>query len=257
MAELHPTAIVDAGAELGENVTISPFAIIDGDVIIGDNTWIGPQVKVASGTRIGKNCQVHQGAVLGGTPQDFKFEFEETILKIGDHTIIREYCTLSRGTQDHWRTEVGSHCFLMAYVHVAHDCILGDHLILANAVNMAGHVQIHDYAGVGGLVPIHQFVRIGRHAFIGGGCRVPKDVPPYILAAGEPPRFAGINIVGLNRHGFGKEAKARLRKAYRILYRSNLNFSQAVTRIKEEFALEDEIKDVVDFVETSERGIVK
>ncbi len=257
MPVIHPTAIVDPRAELGENVEIGPYAVIEENVVIGDGTWIGPHVLVARGARIGRNCKIHKGAVLGTEPQDLKFEGEETTLEIGDNTVIREFCTLNRGTKDRWKTRIGSNCLLMAYVHVAHDCILGDNLILANAVNMGGHVVIGDYAGIGGMVPIHQFVRIGRHAFIGGGYRVPKDVPPFILAAGEPLRYAGVNRVGLRRRGFSSESIDRIRDVYRIIYQSNLNVSQALMRIKDEFPLEGEVKEVVEFIETSERGIVK
>ena len=257
MATIHATAVVDPKAELAGDVVIGPYAIVEENVVIGEGTEVGPHALVAYGSRIGKRCKIHKGAVVGTIPQDLKFAGEETTLEVGDGTVIREFCTLNRGTSDRWKTEVGSNCLLMAYVHVAHDCVIGNNVILANAVNMAGHVVIGDYVGIGGMVPIHQFVRIGRHAFVGGGYRVPKDVPPFILVAGEPLKFAGINRVGLRRRGFSSETIDLLRRVYKLIYRSDLNVSQAITRIKEEFPLEGVVKEVVDFIESSERGIVK
>ena len=257
MTDIHPTAVVDPEAELGEDVVIGPYSVVEANVVIGDGTQVGPHALIASGSRIGRKCSIHKGAVVGTIPQDLKFAGEETTLEIGDGTTIREFCTLNRGTKDRMKTTIGANCLLMAYVHVAHDCILGDNVILANAVNMAGHVVIGDYVGIGGMVPIHQFVRIGRYAFVGGGYRVPKDVPPFVLVAGEPLQFAGINRVGLRRRGFSSETIDQLRRVYRIIYRSNLNVSQAITRIREEFPVEGVIKEVVDFIESSERGIVR
>lgn len=257
MTEIHATALVDSDARIGDHVIISPFAIVEGDVVIGDHTWVGPHVLIASGARIGKGCKIHKGAVISTIPQDLKFKGEKTTLEIGDETVVREYCTLNRGTRERWVTKIGKNCLLMAYVHVAHDCILGDNVILANAVNMAGHVLIEDYAGIGGMTPVHQFVRIGRHAFIGGGFRVPKDIPPYILAAGEPLQFAGVNSVGLRRRGFSSEQIGKIQRVYKLMYRQNFNVSQALTRIKEEFPLKDEVKVIVDFFETSDRGVLK
>jgi UDP-N-acetylglucosamine acyltransferase len=253
---IHKTAIVDPKAELGKNVEISPFAIIEEDAVIGNGSWIGPNVFIANGTRIGKNCKVYQGAVLGTVPQDLKFEGEKTTLEIGDETVIREYCTLNRGTKDRLKTEVGTNCLLMAYVHVAHDCHLGNNVILANAINMAGHVTMEDFVGIGGMTPIHQFVRIGQHAYIGGGYRIPKDVPPFILAGREPLQFAGINSIGLKRRGFSSEQIQKIQRVYKIIYRNKLNVTQAITRIKEEYELEGEVKQIVDFYESSERGVL-
>ncbi len=257
MTDIHPTAVVHSGAELGNEVQISPFAVVENNVVIGDGTTVGPHALIASGSRIGKQCKIHNGAVVGTIPQDLKFSGEETTLEIGDNTVVREFCTLNRGTKDRWKTTIGSNCLLMAYVHVAHDCQIGNNVILANAVNMAGHVEIQDFVGIGGMVPIHQFVRIGRYAFVGGGFRVPKDVPPFILVAGDPMKYMGVNRVGLRRRGFSSETIDELRRVYKIIYRSDLNVSQALTRIKEEFPLEGVVKEVVDFIESSERGIVK
>jgi len=255
--KIDQRAVVSPEAELGEGVSVGPFTIIEDDVVVGPGTQIASGIVIASGTRIGEECQIHHGAVLGTLPQDYKFKGEDTILEIGDRTVVREYCTLNRGTADRGKTLVGNDCFLMAYVHVAHDCWIGNEVILANAVNMAGHVTIEDFAGVGGIVPIHQFVRVGRYAFIGGGYRVPKDVPPYILAAGEPLRFAGVNVIGLRRRGFDSETLLQLRQAYKYIYKSNLNVSQAVKKIEEEMNPIPEVKEVIDFIKRSERGIIK
>jgi UDP-N-acetylglucosamine acyltransferase len=253
---LDPTARVNSKAELGEGVSIGPFSVVEEDVIIGDGTTVASNVFIGSGARIGKNCRIYHGAAVSSVPQDLKFAGEKTELEIGDRTVVREFATLSRGTQDRRKTLVGADCLLMAYSHVAHDCLIGDHVILANSVNMGGHVTIEDYVIVGGMVPIHQFVRIGRHAMVGGGFRVTKDVPPYILAGQEPLSFEGINIVGLRRRRFSQEAITSIEKAYSYIYKSNLNVSQAIEKIREESFLTDEVKHIVEFIEKSERGIV-
>jgi UDP-N-acetylglucosamine acyltransferase len=194
--------------------------------------------------------------VLGSIPQDLKFAGEETTLEIGERTMIREFATLNRGTKDHWKTVVGSDCLLMAYSHVAHDCAVGNHCILANAVNLAGHVVIEEWASIGGMTPVHQFARVGQHSFVGGGCRVVKDVPPYILAMGEPLKFGGLNSVGLSRRGFSEETMTALKRVYKLLYKSKLNVSQAVARIREECEMTPEVLNVLAFIEKSERGII-
>jgi len=257
LPEIHPTAVVSPKAELGEGVSVGPFAIVEEGTRIGDGTTIGPHALIAKGTTLGRDCQVHYSAVVGTIPQDMKFSGEETALEVGDRTIIREFATLNRGTTDRWRTVVGSDCLIMAYAHVAHDCMLGNHVIMANCASLAGHVVIEDYAILGGLVAVHQWVRIGQHSFIGGGYRVPKDVPPFVRAAGEPLRPAGLNSVGLRRRGFSPETMRVLKKAYRILFRSGLNTTQAIERIGEEVELIPEIRTLVEFIESSERGIIK
>ncbi len=257
MVQIDEHAIVDPTAELGENVTIGPFAVVEAGVVIGDNSSVASAVQIARGTKIGRNVRIFSGAVLGTDPQDLKFEGEETFLEIGDDTIIREYATLNRGTKESWVTRVGKECLIMAYTHVAHDCHLGDHVILANAVNLAGHVTIEDWASLGGMVPVHQFVRIGAHAFVGGGYRVVKDVPPYVLVMGEPLQFGGINLIGLRRRGFTPEQLTAIRRAYRIIYQSKLNVSQALVRIREEMELTEEVRRILDFIEKSDRGIVR
>ena len=253
---IHPSAIVSPKAKLGENVAVGPFTIIEDDVQINDGTTIASGVFLANGTRLGRECRVHHGAILGTIPQDLKFRGEMTTLEVGDHTVIREYVTLNRGTHERWKTTIGSHCFFMAYVHTAHDCAVGNHVILANAVNMGGHVIIEDHAVVGGIVAIHQFSHIGRHSMIGGGFRVTKDVPPYVLAGQEPLAYNGLNVVGLRRRNFPHETIQTLEKAYQLIYYSQLNVSQALERIKKELPQTEEIKHVVDFIEKSKRGII-
>ncbi|HEX9974475.1 MAG TPA: acyl-ACP--UDP-N-acetylglucosamine O-acyltransferase [bacterium] len=257
MTTIHPTAIVDPGALLGENVSVGPFSIINNDVIIGDHSTIASHVFIQSGTRIGKKCKVFSGAVLGTDPQDLKYAGEKTTLEIGDETTMREFCTLNRGSSHRKKTVIGKRCLIMAYVHVAHDCVIGDNVILANAVNMAGHVTIEEFVSIGGLTPIHQFVKIGRHAFVGGGLRVSQDIPPYILAAGEPIQYAGINKIGLSRRGFSSQTIAQIKNAYKLIYRSGLNTTQAIQQIEDTMELIHEVKYIVDFIKTSERGIIK
>lgn len=253
---IHPTAVVDETAELGEGVAIGPFTVVGPGVVIGDRTRIGSNVLIERDTMIGSECVLYHGAVLGTDPQDLKFEGETARLYVGDRTVIREYATLNRGTRARGRTQVGADCFLMAYVHVAHDCVIGDHVILSNAVNMAGHVEIEDWAIVGGVTAIHQFVRVGTYAFVGGASRVAKDIPPYVRAAGSPCELAGLNSVGLQRRGFGEELRRELKRAYKLFFHSQLNVSQALKRARTELADLPEIRHFLDFIEKSERGIV-
>ncbi len=252
---IHGTAVIASGAQLGDSVAVGPFAVIEDNVYIGDGCEIGPHTLIASGARLGKNVKVHNGAVVGTVPQDLKFGGEETQLVVGDNTVIREFATLNRGTHHRGETRVGANCLLMAYSHVAHDCILGDNVIMSNSVNLAGHVEIGEYATLGGLVPVHQFVKIGAHAMIGGACRVPMDILPYSLYGGQPPIVMGINQIGLKRRGFAPETLAALEKTFRIIFRSKLNTTQAVERIKAEMELIPEVQLVLDFIANSERGI--
>lgn len=253
---IDPHAIVSPKAQLGANVSVGPHSIIEDDVIIGDGTWIGSGVLVSNGARIGKECKIHHGAAVAGPPQDLKYKGEPTVLEVGDRTVVREFATLNRGTVESGKSVVGSDCLLMAYTHVAHDCRIGNHVILANCSPLGGHVSLGDWVIVGGLTPIHQFVHIGAHAMIGGGFRVTKDVPPFILAGSDPLSFEGLNLVGLRRRGFSREAIDLLDRCYRLLYRSHLNVSQAVARIREEVRLVPEVQAVLDFVTSSKRGIV-
>lgn len=254
---IHNTAFVHSGAEIGANVKIGPFSIIENDVVIEDGCSIGSNVLIASGSRIGENCNIFHGAVLGTVPQDLKFGGEKTYLEVGNNTTVREYATLNRGTTDHWKTVVGSDCLIMAYAHVAHDCTIGNNVIIANAVNMAGHVTIQNNVGIGGMTAIHQFVHIGEYCFIGGGYRVSKDVPPYILAMGEPLKFGGLNSVGLKRKGFTEDQLSAIKNAYKIIYRQNLNLQDAVKKLKEISKSNAEVQNIVEFVENADRGIIR
>ena len=253
---LDSHAVISPKAQLGENVSIGPFTIVEHDVIIGDGTRIASHALIANGTRLGKECVIHHGAVLGTIPQDLKFHGEITTLEVGDHTIIREYTTLNRGTHEKNKTTVGSHCFLMAYSHIAHDCSIGNHVILANTVNMGGHVQIEENAVIGGIVAIHQYSHIGRHAMIGGGFRVTKDVPPYVLAGSEPLSFNGLNIIGMKRRNFNQKTIDIIEAAYKFIYSSSLNVSQALEKIQGELPITDEIKHIIEFIQKSKRGII-
>lgn len=254
---IHSTAIVDGSAELGAGVEIGPYSIIAKEVVLGDGCQVASHVLVDEGTVLGKNCKIHHGAVLGTIPQDLKYEGEKTILRMGDNNIVREYATLNRGTKQRGETTIGSGCLFMAYSHVAHDCIIGDNVILANCVNFAGHIKVGDYAIIGGLVPVHQFVHIGEHAMIGGGYRVPKDVCPYALVAGNPLRTTGLNLVGLKRRGFSPETLSALKKAFKLLFFSKLNTTQALQAIEREVERIPEVEKLVAFVRNSERGITK
>jgi len=255
--DIHATALVSSKADIGRNIKIGPFAIIEDDVVIGDDCEIASNAVIANGTRLGNKCRVFHSAVLGTIPQDLKFGGEKTTLEIGHGTTIREFATLNRGTKDRLKTFVGNNCLLMAYSHIAHDCILGNNVVIANAVNMAGHVIIEDYAGVGGMSPIHQFVHIGKHSFIGGGLRVHKDVPPFILAMGEPLRYGGLNKVGLKRRGFSDEVLSLIRETYRILYQTNLTINDALKKIEDEVEMITEVREILSFIRESERGVIR
>jgi UDP-N-acetylglucosamine acyltransferase len=254
--QIHKSAIIHPEAKIADNVSIGPFTVVEQNVIIGEGTQIASSALIASGTRIGTGCKISHGAVLGTLPQDLKFGDEETTLEIGNGTTIREYCTLNRGTKAHMKTVVGSNCFVMAYVHVAHDCTVGNNVILVNAVNMAGHVDIEDFAIIGGLTPIHQFVRIGQHAMVGGGLRAGKDVPPYIIGGNDPMSFGGTNIIGLKRRGFSPEAIANIEITYHYLYEIGLNVTQAVQKIKAELTQTPEVITILEFIAKSKRGII-
>ena len=256
MLDIHATAIVHPHAQLGQDVTVGPYSIVGPDVVVGDGTWIGAHVVLEGRTTLGKRNRIFHGAALGGAPQDLKFRGETTFLRIGDESTIREYATLNLACIEGESTLVGDRCLLMAYVHIAHNCRVGSGVILANAVNLAGHVEVQDFATIGGITPVHQFVRIGTYAFVGGGSRVPKDIPPYVKAAGNPLELVGINSIGLERHGFDEDRRMALKRAYRILFRSGLNVSQGLARLKTECDPQDEdLQILIRFIETSERGI--
>ena len=257
MPNIHPTAIVDPHAELADDVEVGPYSIIEENVEIGPGTRVHSHVLIAKGARIGRNCVIHHSAAVSTNPQDLKFKGESTLLQIGDHTVIREFCDLNRGTAETGRTVIGENVFLMAYTHVAHDCVVGDHVIMANGVQLAGHVTLEEYVIVGGLTPIHQFCTVGAHAFIGGRCRVSQDIPPYILAAGDPLGYKGLNVVGLKRRGFDQSTIGALHTCYRLFYQSKLNRKQALEAIRSEVPGIPEVESVIRFIERSERGIIR
>jgi UDP-N-acetylglucosamine acyltransferase len=253
--DIHKTAIVHEGAQLGENVSIGPYSVIGPDVAVGDGTSIGSSVLLDGFTTIGSRNTIFHGAALGSPPQDLKYSGARSYVRIGDDNTIREFATINSATNEGDATTVGNGCLLMAYSHVAHDCVIGDNVILANAVNLAGHVTVHEYAILGGMVPVHQFVRIGAHAFIGGGSRVAKDVLPFVKVAGSPLKVSGLNTVGLKRRGFEDHQIERIKAAYRLIYRSGLNLTQAIERMEIEIEPSPEIEILLDFIRDSQRGI--
>ena len=255
-ATIHPTAVVEPDVIIGKGAVIGPHCFIQSGAEIGPECRLASSVWISGFVRLGARNEVHHGTALGGEPQDLKFGGEETFLNIGDDNVIREFVTMNRGTSASGKTVVGSGNLIMAYVHVAHDCRLGDNLVLANAVNMAGHVTIENSAILGGLVPIHQFCRIGAHSMVGTGARIVQDVPPYSLVGADPTRIAGINRIGLKRRRFSAESISALKRAFRYIYRSGLNLSVARERIAEEYSGVEEIRELLEFIEKSERGII-
>ncbi len=251
LSYIHPSA------KIGANVKIEPFSTIYENVEIGDNTWIGPNVTVFPGARIGKNCQIFPGAVISAIPQDLKFKGEDTTTEIGDNTTIRECVTINRGTTDKMKTVVGSNCLLMAYVHVAHDCTIGNNVIIANSVNLAGHVEIEDWTILEGLVAVQQFVKMGAHTFITGGSLVRKNVPPFTKAAREPLQYIGINSVGLRRRGFTNERILEIEDIYRTLYVKGHNVTNALAIIEQEAPASPEKEQILSFIRGSKDGIMR
>lgn len=252
-----PNANVHPEAQIGNDVIIEPFSTVQKDVVIESGCWIGPNVTIMDGARIGKNCKIFPGAVISGIPQDLKFKGERTTTEIGENTTIRECVTINRGTIDKFKTVVGSNCLIMAYAHLGHDCIVGNYCILGNTVQLAGHVLIDDYAIFGGACAVQQFSKIGAHAYIGGGSLVRKDIPPFTKAAREPLAYAGINTVGLRRRGFTNEKISEIQEIYRYIFLKGLNNSKAVDLIEKEMAATTERDYILDFIRTSERGIMK
>ncbi len=253
MAAIDKTAIVSPKAELGENVTVGPFVVIEDDVQIGDNTDIGPHSVIYNGARIGKNVKIYQGASISNDGQDLKYKGEEAHFYVGDNTIIREFVTLNKGTTDRRYSKVGENCLLMAYSHVAHDCVIGDNCILANLVQVGGHSTIEDWVIVGGDTSVHQFSKIGKHAMVAGGYRIIADIPPFVLAGGEPLRFAGVNIVGLRRRGFSNDEITTIKSAYMDLYKSGRNLSDAKKFIAEKYAGNTHVEYILEFLEKISR----
>lgn len=254
---ISPLASIHPDARIGAEVEIGPFTTISADVEIGEGSWIGPNVTIMDGARIGSNCRIFPGAVISAIPQDLKFQGERTTVEIGDRSTIRECVTINRGTKAYGKTVIGKDCLIMAYVHIAHDCILGNHVILVNSVALAGHVEIGDYGIISGLSAVHQFVKIGAHVMIGGGAMVRKDVPPFITAAGEPLAYAGVNSVGLKRRNFAQEDIHEIQTLYRTMYQSGMNISQAVNQIKETHPNRPLADSILSFIEQSDRGLIR
>lgn len=254
-ARIHPTALVDASAQLGDEVDVGPWAIIGPRCTIGNGTQIAARATLERNVRLGERVQIGIGAILGGDPQDLKYRGEETWVDIGDDTSVREYATINRGTAHSITTSVGRHCFLMSYVHLAHDCHIGDNVIISNGTQLAGHVTVEDKATISGLCAVHQFARIGRHSFIGGCSRVAQDVPPFVRAVGNPIKLFGLNSVGLRRTGFEEDVVRELKRAYRLCFRSDLNLGQGVEKARAELTMLPEVRHFLDFIEASQRGV--
>ncbi len=250
-------AYVHPDAKLGKGVTVEPFAYIAGDVTIGDDCWIGPHAVILDGARIGKGCRIHSGAVIAGQPQDLKFKGEYTTAEIGDYNDIRECATVSRGTAAKGKTVIGSHNLIMAYAHVAHDCIVGSHCVIVNAVSLAGEVEVDDWAIIGGHSAVHQFVRIGAHAMVSGGSLVGKDVPPFVKAARNPLSFVGANFIGLRRRGFSSEKISEIQEIFRVLFQSGYGYGRACDIVEDNFPPTPERDMIIEFMRSSKRGVLK
>lgn len=255
-SRIHPTAVVDAAARVADDAEVGAYAIIGPNVTVEPGCVIGPHAVLERNVRLGARCKVGTGSILGGDPQDLKFKGEETWVEIGEGTVIREYATINRGTTQSYKTTVGRNCLLMTYVHLGHDCHVGDHVILSNMVQLAGHVHIDDRATLGGMTGVHQFVHIGAFAFIGGFSKIAKDVPPCTKVDGNPARVFGLNVIGLRRNGFSREALDALKKTYKHFYRSSYNVSQALERAAAELPATPEVERFVRFIEASERGVL-
>jgi UDP-N-acetylglucosamine acyltransferase len=256
MPTIHPTAIIDPTAELQETVSVGPYSIIAGNVTIDSGTQIGSHVFIDQYTRIGKDCQLFPFTSIGTAPQDKKFKGEKTELVIGDENVIREYATINRGTPDGGGvTRIGNQNLLLAYIHIAHDCHLGNGITMVNVATLGGHVTLEDYSVIGGLAAVHQFVRIGAHAYVGGKTGVSQDIPPFVLASGERAKLFGLNIVGLKRHNFSNDAIQALKKAYQTVIRSHLTIQEAMIRMEKEVPVYPEVQQFLEFVRNSKRGI--
>ena len=255
MSGIHPTAIIAPTARLGEGVDIGPYAYVGDECVVGDGCMIGMRATLERNVTLAAGVKIGIGSVIGGDPQDLKYRGEHTTVEIGENTVVREYATINRGTTHSMRTSVGSGSFLMSYVHLAHDCQIGNGVIIGNGTQLAGHVTIDDRAIVSGLVAVHQFARIGRHSFVGGCSRVAKDVPPYLKAVGNPVKLYGLNSVGLQRSGFDDAVVRELKRAYRLVFRSELNVTQAMSRARAELQPLPEVTAFLTFIEESERGI--
>jgi UDP-N-acetylglucosamine acyltransferase len=253
----QPLSYVHPQSKIADNVVIEPFVTIHKNVEIGRGTWIGSNVTIMEGARIGKNCRIFPGAVISAIPQDLKFDGEDTTVVIGDGCTIRECATINRGTKANGKTVIGKNSLIMAYCHVAHDCIIGEHVILANATTLAGHITIGDYAIIGGMSAVHQFVRIGSHAILSGGSLALKDVPPYAKTARYPLSYSGVNSVGMKRRGFSVEKIREIQEIFRVIFLKHYNVTQALSYLEAEFDVTDERDEIIQFVRDSKRGIMK
>ncbi|MFL2568031.1 MAG: acyl-ACP--UDP-N-acetylglucosamine O-acyltransferase [Flavobacteriales bacterium] len=248
---------IDPQAKLAKNVVVEPFVTIEKNVEIGSGTWIGSNVTIMEGARIGENCEIFPGAVISAIPQDLKFEGEESLAIIGDNTIIRECATINRATKATGKTIVGKNCLIMAYAHIAHDCVIGNNAIVVNNVAMGGHVEIGEHAIIGGLTAVHQFIKIGKHCMVSGGSLVRKDIPPYVKAGREPLSFIGINSIGLRRKKFSESEITEIQDIYRILYQKGNNNTQAINKIEIDFKISEIRDEIISFVRGSGRGIMR
>lgn len=256
MNTIHPTAIVSSKAKLGDNIIIAPYAIIEDDVEIGNDCQIGPSAVLYNGARIGNRVKIKQSASIAHIPQDLKFGNEVSYFYVGDDTVIHEFVTLHRGTKETGFSRVGKNCLLMAYSHVAHDCVVGDNVIFANLVQIAGHVHIGDWVILAGASAVHQFCNVGKHAMVGANSLVVKDVPPFVLSGRFPIKFEGLNKVGLRRRGFSNEDIDTIKKAYDYIYNSGMNVSQGLVKVESELSENNHIKEIIAFVKSSKRGII-
>jgi UDP-N-acetylglucosamine acyltransferase len=248
---------IDPQAKLAKNVVVEPFVTIEKNVEIGSGTWIGSNVTIMEGARIGENCEIFPGAVISAIPQDLKFEGEESLAIIGDNTIIRECATINRATKATGKTIVGKNCLIMAYAHIAHDCVIGNNAIVVNNVAMGGHVEIGEHAIIGGLTAVHQFIKIGKYCMVSGGSLVRKDIPPYVKAGREPLSFIGINSIGLRRKKFSESEITEIQDIYRILYQKGNNNTQAINKIEIDFKISEIRDEIISFVRGSGRGIMR
>ena len=256
--KIHPTAIVSPDSYIGEGVEIGPYSVIGRDVRIGNNTAVASHVVIEDGSHIGENCQISQFSCIGGIPQDLKFQGEETRVVIGNYNNIREYVTINRATrEDLGVTTIGDHNLIMAYCHVAHNCQLGNRIVIANASHLAGHVLVEDYAVIGGLAGIHQFTRLGAHCMIGGASAVNRDVPPFVTVSGNHARLYGLNLIGMKRRGFKEETIKALKDAYRIIFRSGILLNRAIEIVEKEGNVIPEVRRFLEFIRASKRGVCR
>ncbi|MDC1025278.1 acyl-ACP--UDP-N-acetylglucosamine O-acyltransferase [Flavobacteriales bacterium] len=248
---------IDPQAKLAKNVVVEPFVTIEKNVEIGSGTWIGSNVTIMEGARIGENCEIFPGAVISAIPQDLKFDGEDSLAIIGDNTIVRECATINRATKATGKTIVGDNCLIMAYAHIAHDCVIGNNAIIVNNVALGGHVEIGEHAIIGGITAVHQFIKIGKHCMVSGGSLVRKDIPPYVKAGREPLSFIGINSIGLRRKNFSEEEITEIQNIYRILYQNRNNNTQAINKIEIDFKISEIRDEIISFVRNSGRGIMR